>query len=57
MQLERWPAEATHLHHPHQGFGIFLKDSLKSQGWKPEDSGWDGSAGRHSFVGCGVALQ
>lgn len=41
------PLQPDHddLHHPHQGFGILLKDSLESQSWKPEHGGRDGSAG------------
>ena len=54
---DRLPGKVAHLHHPHQRFRVSLKHSLKSCSREPEDGGGDGSAGGHSFVRRGVALQ
>lgn len=53
---ERGKGEATHLHHPHQGFRVSLEDALKGRRWEPEDGGRDGGTGRHGSVRRGVAL-
>lgn len=54
---ERGTVKATHLHYPHQGFRILLKNSLKSHCWEPENGGRDSRAGGHGFVWSSVALQ